>query len=138
MCLLSPFGSAVWIRLCKLPIELYDAEVLKQIGESIGKVLRIDSHTALEARGHASADVGVSLEVDGHYGPWMVVSKRTYGRKGTKPGVSTKSTRKSTWHSSSHLPPRNPEGLSRSTRETDKLKDTNLAQGSGTSLSPSA
>ena len=33
---------AVWIRLCELPI--YEAEVLKEIGESIGKVLRIDSH----------------------------------------------------------------------------------------------
>ena len=42
---------AVWIRLCELPFELYEAEVLKQIGESIGKVLRIDSHTAMEARG---------------------------------------------------------------------------------------
>ncbi|KAL0015575.1 hypothetical protein SO802_002644 [Lithocarpus litseifolius] len=42
---------AVWIRLYELPIELYDAELLKEIGESIGKVLRIDSHTAMEARG---------------------------------------------------------------------------------------
>ena len=42
---------AVWIRLCELPIELYEVEVLKQIGESIGKVLRIDSNTAMEARG---------------------------------------------------------------------------------------
>nr|POE44916.1 hypothetical protein CFP56_76701 [Quercus suber] len=36
---------AVWIRLNELPIELYETEVLKEIGESIGKVLRIDSHT---------------------------------------------------------------------------------------------
>lgn len=42
---------AVWIRLCELLIELYEAKKLKQIGESIGKVLRIDSHTAMEARG---------------------------------------------------------------------------------------
>ena len=42
---------AVWIRLNELPIELYEPEVLKQIGENIGKVLRIDSHTAMEARG---------------------------------------------------------------------------------------
>ena len=42
---------AVWIRLNELPIELYETEVLKEIGESIGKVLRIDSHTAMEARG---------------------------------------------------------------------------------------
>ena len=34
-----------------MPIELYEAEVLKQIGEAIGKVLRIDTHTALESRG---------------------------------------------------------------------------------------
>lgn len=42
---------AVWVRLNELPIELYEAEVLKQIGESLGKVLRIDAHTAMEARG---------------------------------------------------------------------------------------
>ena len=32
-------------------MELYEAQVLKQIGEFIGKVLRIDSHTTMEARG---------------------------------------------------------------------------------------
>lgn len=32
-------------------MELYEAEVLKQIGEAMGKVLRIDAHTTLEARG---------------------------------------------------------------------------------------
>ncbi|KAL0016800.1 hypothetical protein SO802_003869 [Lithocarpus litseifolius] len=32
-------------------MELYEIEVLKQIGEAIGKVLQIDSHTAMEARG---------------------------------------------------------------------------------------
>nr|POF05802.1 uncharacterized protein CFP56_44105 [Quercus suber] len=42
---------AVWIRLHELPIELYEAEVLREIGESIGKVLRVDTHTATEARG---------------------------------------------------------------------------------------
>lgn len=42
---------AVWIRLQELPLEFYETEVLKQIGEAIGKVLRIDAYTALEARG---------------------------------------------------------------------------------------
>nr|POE89475.1 uncharacterized protein CFP56_65842 [Quercus suber] len=42
---------AVWIRLYELPLELYEAEVLREIGESIGKVLRVDMHTAMEARG---------------------------------------------------------------------------------------
>lgn len=41
----------VWVRLNELSIELYDLEVLKQIGESIRKVLRIDSHTTTESRG---------------------------------------------------------------------------------------
>lgn len=42
---------AIWVRLHKLPMELYKTEVLKQIGEAIGRVLRFDSHTAMEARG---------------------------------------------------------------------------------------
>ena len=42
---------SVWILLYELPIELYEAEILREINESIGKVLRIDTHTAMEARG---------------------------------------------------------------------------------------
>ena len=189
---------AVWIRLYELPIELYEAEVLKEIVESIGKVLRIDSHTAMEARGkyarvciqidvnkplvnticigrfeqtmsyegihslcfscgrlghrvegcpytirkekeplnpleevqdtgsdtardghvaqssspvHSVVDSGEATKEDGSYRPWMVVSKRTYGRKGTTLGTGTDSTRKSTWQPPLHLPPRNPEWL---------------------------
>ena len=41
----------VWVRLPKLPIEYYDAEVLKEIGQAIGTVLRIDTHTAMESKG---------------------------------------------------------------------------------------
>ena len=59
---------------------------------------------------HSVVDSGEAKE-DGSYGPWMVVSKRTYGRKGTTPGTGTDSTRKSTWQPPSHLPPRNPEWL---------------------------
>lgn len=42
---------AVWVRLNELPIKLYETEILKQIGESLGKVLRIDAHTTMEASG---------------------------------------------------------------------------------------
>nr|POE52338.1 uncharacterized protein CFP56_60843 [Quercus suber] len=42
---------AVWVRLHHLPMEIYEVEVLKQIGEALGKVLRIAAHTALESRG---------------------------------------------------------------------------------------
>ncbi|KAK9996644.1 hypothetical protein SO802_021330 [Lithocarpus litseifolius] len=47
----SVSSIAVWVRLNELPIEYYEAEVLKEIGRSIGNVLRIDTHTATEARG---------------------------------------------------------------------------------------
>ena len=32
-------------------MELYESEVLQQIGGAIGKVFRIDTHTAMEDRG---------------------------------------------------------------------------------------
>ncbi|XP_065629976.1 uncharacterized protein At4g02000-like [Quercus suber] len=44
-------SMAVWVRLNELPIEYYDAEVLWQIGKSLRMVLRLDTHTATEARG---------------------------------------------------------------------------------------
>ena len=47
----SVSSIAVWVRLHELPMELYELEVLKQICEAIRKVLRIDSHIAMEARG---------------------------------------------------------------------------------------
>ncbi|XP_065617338.1 uncharacterized protein LOC136062338 [Quercus suber] len=184
---------AVWIRLYELPIELYEAEVLKELGESIGKVLRIDSHTAMEARGkyarlcvqidinkplvntilighfeqvvsyegiqslcfsygrlghrretclytirkgkeqvasdedglprhdasaheahaghgaqssHAMADVCETKEENGQYGPWMVVSKRTNNRRGTKTLASTESTSKSAKNIAPQQPPK--------------------------------
>nr|POE75686.1 hypothetical protein CFP56_23235 [Quercus suber] len=42
---------AVWVRLPALPIEYYKPSVLQDIGKAIGPVLRIDTHTASEARG---------------------------------------------------------------------------------------
>ena len=42
---------AVWVRLHELPIEYYDAEVLKQLRRALGTVLRFDTFTAIEVRG---------------------------------------------------------------------------------------
>ncbi|XP_065627894.1 uncharacterized protein At4g02000-like [Quercus suber] len=42
---------AVWVRLNELPIKYYNAEALQQIGDSIGKVLRVDTFTASKTRG---------------------------------------------------------------------------------------
>ncbi|XP_065630884.1 uncharacterized protein LOC136068109 [Quercus suber] len=54
---------AVWVRLPELPIEFYDAAVLRKIGSVIGPVLRIDSFTASETRGgYARLCVQIDLE----------------------------------------------------------------------------
>lgn len=54
---------AVWIRLNELPIEYYEVEVLKKIENLVGNVLRIDTHTAAEARGRF-ARLCVQVDVD--------------------------------------------------------------------------
>lgn len=41
----------VWVRLNELPIEYYDAIVLRQIVQALGTVLRVNIHTALEDKG---------------------------------------------------------------------------------------
>nr|XP_023923449.1 uncharacterized protein LOC112034872 [Quercus suber] len=196
---------AVWIKLNELPIELYETKVLKEISESIGKVLQIDSHTAMEARGRyarlciridinrllfnsiligrfeqvvtyegiqklyfscgrighkveacpytickekdkeqisptkealesqindvddGSADLqnlhGVvthnayeATDVEGHYGQWMMVSRKTYGQKGKRTdystGLGTRSAGNSAWNSTNQLSPVFAEGMS--------------------------
>ena len=47
----SVSSIAVWVHLPQLPIEYYEPSVLRDIGQAIGPVLRIDAHTATEARG---------------------------------------------------------------------------------------
>ena len=41
----------VWIRLPELPIEYYEPSTLREIGEAIEPILKIDTHTATESRG---------------------------------------------------------------------------------------
>ena len=54
---------AVWVRLPKLPIEFYNASVLKEIGSVIRPVLRISSYTTSETRGgYARLCVQINLE----------------------------------------------------------------------------
>ncbi|XP_030934168.1 uncharacterized protein LOC115959762 [Quercus lobata] len=54
---------AVWVRFPELPIEFYDAAVLREIGSVIGPVLRIDSYTASETRG-GYARLCVQIDLD--------------------------------------------------------------------------
>lgn len=42
---------AVWVRLNELPVEYYDAVILREIRNAIGPVLKVDTNTASRARG---------------------------------------------------------------------------------------
>lgn len=53
---------AVWVRLNELLIEYYKAVVLRQIGQALGNVLRVDTHTAVEARGRY-AQICVQVDI---------------------------------------------------------------------------
>ena len=58
----AKFSSvAVWVRLPELPIEFYDKIVLKEIGNAIGPMLRIDYYTASSTRG---SFVRLCIQVD--------------------------------------------------------------------------
>lgn len=61
---IASFSSiAVWIRLLDLLIYFYDLEVLRIIGEAVGLVLRVDTHTTNGARGRfARLCVQVNLD----------------------------------------------------------------------------
>nr|POE94974.1 hypothetical protein CFP56_51130 [Quercus suber] len=53
----------VWIRLKGPPIEYYEAKVLKEIGQTVGHVLRIDTHIATKSKGrYARLCVQLDLE----------------------------------------------------------------------------
>ena len=54
---------AIWVCLPGLPIEFYELEVLKKIGSAVGPVLRVDSHTAANARGRY-ARLCVQVRID--------------------------------------------------------------------------
>lgn len=41
----------VWIRLSELPIEYYKPSVLWELGQAIGPVLRVDTHTTTKSKG---------------------------------------------------------------------------------------
>uniref|UniRef100_A0A2N9HWM2 CCHC-type domain-containing protein n=1 Tax=Fagus sylvatica TaxID=28930 RepID=A0A2N9HWM2_FAGSY len=54
---------AVWIRLPELPIELYDSELLRRIGNQLGKILKIDARTADSERGRY-AHICIQIDID--------------------------------------------------------------------------
>nr|POE60898.1 hypothetical protein CFP56_31323 [Quercus suber] len=43
--------TAIWAKLLKLPVELYDGSILRRIGNQIGNLLKIDARTVDNIRG---------------------------------------------------------------------------------------
>ncbi|XP_019253973.1 PREDICTED: uncharacterized protein LOC109232674 [Nicotiana attenuata] len=43
--------SAIWLRLPELPTEFYDLQILKKLGNKIGKLLTVDTCTSTTTRG---------------------------------------------------------------------------------------
>jgi hypothetical protein len=52
---------AVWVRISGLPIEYYDARVLKRIGNEIGSTVKVDKNTLMQERGKYAR---ICVEVD--------------------------------------------------------------------------
>ncbi|KAK2387120.1 zinc ion binding / nucleic acid binding protein [Trifolium repens] len=52
---------AVWVRISGLPIEYYDAKVLKTIGNKIGSTVKVDKNTLMQERGKYAR---ICVEVD--------------------------------------------------------------------------
>ena len=67
-------SMAVWVKLPDLPIEFYDREVLKKIGEAIGLVLRIDFYTASESRG-SYARLCIQIDLEKPLTKWVRVGR---------------------------------------------------------------
>ncbi len=65
--------TAVWIRLPKLPIELYDSGLLQRIGNQMGKILKIDVRTANNECGKY-ARLCIRIDIDQPLTPIVRVS----------------------------------------------------------------
>nr|POE59598.1 hypothetical protein CFP56_15800 [Quercus suber] len=60
----EPWGQAIIVKILPgVPIEFYDLLILRKIGQAIGLVLRIDSHTANGERGRF-ARLCVQVNID--------------------------------------------------------------------------
>lgn len=58
----------VWVRLSELPIEYYKPSVLWELGQAIGPVLRVDTHTTTKSKGQfARIYVQINFERDWRY-----------------------------------------------------------------------
>jgi hypothetical protein len=70
--------TTVWTRLPELPIELYDAGILRRIGNQLGTLLKIDARTVDSVRGRfarlcVQIDLDQPLTPKGHIGSIRII-----------------------------------------------------------------
>ncbi|WJX19336.1 hypothetical protein P8452_09045 [Trifolium repens] len=63
---------AVWIRIPRLPLELYNSEFLGRIGSALGSMLKIDRLTSIHSRGKF-ARICVEIDLDKPLVPFIVI-----------------------------------------------------------------
>nr|KYP46870.1 Transposon TX1 uncharacterized [Cajanus cajan] len=65
---------AVWIRIPRMPIELYNSRFLTRVGNILGTMLKIDKLTSIQSRGKF-ARICVEMDLHAHYQPtlWLKV-----------------------------------------------------------------
>jgi hypothetical protein len=63
---------AVWIRIPRLPLELYNAQFLWRIGSTLGTMLKIDRLTSIHSRGQY-ARICVEIDLDKILAPHIVI-----------------------------------------------------------------
>lgn len=55
--------TVIWSRLPELPTEFYDVDILQQVGNKLGKLLKIDTCTSSTTRGrYAQICIEVPIE----------------------------------------------------------------------------
>jgi hypothetical protein len=62
----------VWIRIPKLPLELYNAQFLWRIGSALGNMLKIDQITSIHSRGKY-ARICVEIDLDKPLAPHIII-----------------------------------------------------------------
>nr|POF19598.1 hypothetical protein CFP56_65258 [Quercus suber] len=77
---------AVWVRLNKLPIEYYDATVLRQIGQALGTVSRFDTHAPRKLE---EGDAKKLKITDLRYDSLENVGRFSHGSVKTKPNSNS-------------------------------------------------
>lgn len=63
---------AVWIRIPRLPLELYNARFLWRIGSSLGTMLKIDKLTSIHSRGQF-AHICVEMDLEKPLVPFIMI-----------------------------------------------------------------